>query len=223
MLLYDLSMAMRCVRRLEEVLLRQCDFEEPVFELKEVDWRTPLVQQFANKSLVAVVQPTQVAFVILEIEPLTAQLTHAVRWTRVTPLHFYCDVSAGRIDHLTAAGQHLLFLNEQGTLCHFATEEAGWCDKVFKGKQYSLARHEKGAGLTSSHFYVSRKTTLLNKLKHFGRVVATEAKNVFRRRAKNYGLVYDHKRQLVFTLVDNQPRDGHDLSHSKILTCWSYK
>jgi hypothetical protein len=222
-LLYDLSMAMRSMRRLEEVPLKDYEFEEPVFELKEVDWRTPLVQQFSNKSLVAIVHANKVGFAILEIEPLTGVLSHTVRWMRITPLHFFCDVTAEKIEHLTAADQSLFFLNEQGTLCHFSTEEAGWFHKVLTGKQYSLAKHEKRAGLTTSHFYVSRKTTLLNKLKHFGRIMVTEAKNVFRKKANNYGLVYDHKRQLIFTLVDNQPQDGNDLSHSKILTCWSYK
>jgi len=75
------------------------------------------------------------------------------------------------------------------------------------GKNYQLINHAKNTGLTTNHFYVSRKIGIFQKIKHYSKIISTEAKNLFRRQAKNIGLCFDEKRNLLFSLVDTHPRE----------------
>jgi hypothetical protein len=46
-------------------------------------------------------------------------------------------------------------------------------------------------GITTNHFYVSRKIGILQKIKHYGKIISTEVKNLFGGQSKNMGLCFD--------------------------------
>jgi len=72
-------------------------------------------------------------------------------------LGFSCDVPSKKVEHLTAFGSNLFFMNEHGGVHHISYEDSGWFDQMISGRRYSLANKVKNAGMTTNHFYANRK------------------------------------------------------------------
>lgn len=104
-------------------------------------------------------------------------------------------------------------------------ERSNFIDKLFNGEKFKWAAHKKDNSLSSNFFYLNRKATFLDKIKHYNKVIVTEVKNLFSKNAERYGLAYDHKRKLLFSLIDTRYRENSsqksiEYSYSKMISCW---
>jgi hypothetical protein len=58
--------------------------------------------------------------------------------------------------------------------------------------------------LSKNYFYLTKKSTIFERLKHYTKVIVSEVKNIYRSNPSIGGLVYDKKRNLLFSLIDNR-------------------
>lgn len=79
----------------------------------------------------------------------------------------------------------------------------------------------------TSSFYTCRKTTLLERLRHYSKVVLKKTfnlSNFYEKRVKCHDLISDTKGNLLISLVDLDANSDYSaLSPFKTLTCWSRK
>lgn len=87
--------------------------------------------------------------------------------------------------------------------------------------RYRLSQATAPSAINSKAFFVSRRATIWERLRHYSRVIMAQATSFYGKLSKNYDLVCDSRRSLLFSLVDtNYDPQARKPSPYKLLTAW---
>jgi hypothetical protein len=170
-----------------------------------VHWSSPLFSQHRHKNVLLVSTLWQLQFAVLEMSLPALDDKPGPHWLKLTLLNYHFTIASPRAQCLTEGDREFFYVDENGQIVRVTFERNNTLGKIFNGDRYKEAAHTAKNSLSSNYFYVSRKASFLDKIKHYSRVITTNLKNVFKKKPELFGLVYDTKRQLLFSLIDTFP------------------
>lgn len=139
-------------------------------------------------------------FAALEIQPGQGR---GPRWMRITTLNTSFTHGSAIARCIVEGKLELYFLDDSGRINRVSITESGWKDHLFTKttKRHKLQQQTQQLGGNSS-FYSRRKATMLERIRHFSKVLLTKSFNFYGRRIKNQDLVSDTRGHLLVSLVD---------------------
>jgi hypothetical protein len=178
--------------------------------------------EFKNRSILLVISPWKFSFASLDLQG-GERVENGPRWMRVTLLKNSYSTASQSVSHIVEdeAEKRLYYLDEEGGVNSVSFESSNWIDKMMGACKYHLAQKTIPASIGMQAFYVSRRASILERVKHYSKVVAAQVSSFYCRRIKNYELVGDSRRKVVYSLVDTN-YDPRVCSPStfKMLTAW---
>ena len=195
-----------------------------MFELREVEWRNWEIRGSLHRNMVLVSQPWRLSVGVCEVEQEKEKVVQKrSRWLKFTLLQYSFLIDSQRANYLTDAGDEILYLDHQGSVCRVLLEREGWLGRLFNGKKRHLCIRRKAQPSTLDMFGTDRRASFFQRLKHYQRALSASLASFFWPQCANHGLAVDQKRGLIFSLVDKQAgrlMDQRGLSHTKMLVCW---
>jgi len=83
-------------------------------------------------------------------------------------------------------------------------EKNDFWGRLMNGRKYKLASEAVKNSFSTNYFYVTKKSTFFEKIKHYTKVIFSEIKSLYKSLPSIGGLVYDKKRKLLFSLIDTR-------------------
>lgn len=139
---------------------------------------------------------------------------------------YHQSINTCHAQKMLANKSHIYYLDERGTLNQASLKDNTTLGRIIDGKKYKLKFRQQESRLTLNHFYVNKKVFFPKNVLYYVKVLGSYAMNYFYREIKNYDLIQDYKRNLVYTLIDNCSKGKEETSShsfSKVLTCYSTK
>ena len=143
---------------------------------------------------------------------------------RITFLNHNLPLNVPRADHLTEGNQSLFYVDDSAQVVRLSFEASSQLERFFQGNRFRAAMTSASNKWSNNYFYVTKKTSFVSTLKHFGKVVTDGVKSFFKKSHRVYGLSYDNQKGKLFSLIEayeHEPgRNQNKYSYSKMLTCW---
>lgn len=118
----------------------------------------------------------------------------------------------------------IYYLDESGRVNRISIEGNDWITNLIGNptSKYRLSQASKPTGISSKSLYLSSKASFLERIRHYSKVIYSQAASFYSPKIKNYDLVIDHKRKLLFSLINSNFTAVDELSISsyKMLACW---
>lgn len=74
--------------------------------------------------------------------------------------------------------------------------------KLFYGGRHKASLATASNKWSKNYFHLSRKASLLESIRHYGKVVLSGFKSFFTKRHHVHALIFDKKRSLLFSLIE---------------------
>lgn len=90
-------------------------------------------------------------------------------------------------------------------MVRLAFESNDMFGKIFNGNKFKSSSQTSTHKLTKNYFHTHRRASIMDKIRHYSKVVITEARGYFKLSPEIFGLAYYQKKELLFSLIDLYP------------------
>ena len=107
---------------------------------------------------------------------------------------YYFPLSSMKANCLTEGNRELFYLDDAGRVVRLAFEANDMVGRIFNGNKYKYSSWTSRNRLTQNYFHTHRRATIMDKIRHYSKVVLAEAKSYFSLSPEMLGLAYNSKK-----------------------------